>query len=757
MTEESPLISIIVRTKDRPRLLKRALRSIAAQTYRPIEAVVVNDGGCSLDTTELKEVLGDALLRYVPLEKPTGRAHAANVGLDNATGAYTGFLDDDDELYPDHIATLAAMLLNGPNMIAYADAETVFMELDGDGNFVEKGRQVSYCHDFTPEVFYIQNYIPFMCLLFDRKVFSTIRVNESFDLFEDWDLLLRLSQKYRFTHISKITSRYNQWSEESQINRKANTEDFSRKAYLQVLQKNMDHITPEVLYAYCVAMNREKSRIIIDLNNEIFMKQVATDHKERLETERNLIEADRNFLRDETIRLEAVSQKVQAEAAVLESDKQRLQVDLEAASQRAQAGKADLESAREMLQAERDAAQRVRTEKDILFREFVGLQNHLAQIENSLSWKMIVGFRRIKGGLAPMGTKRRAFYDLGIKSLRVITTEGFHGFTTRAKRRLRFSPWFMKMQGRLRRSPAPSINTLCNMPMDLAFSRRPVSIVMPVYNGFECIGDCVNSILMHTDLSYHSIVLIDDRSTDPRITEYLRQLANKRNGNKITLLANDTNLGFVKTINRGMQQTTDDVIILNSDTVVTRGWVDKLQRAAYSKPGVATATPLSNYVTINGVPEPFKFNPVPLGMDVDSFGAFLERISLRYYPEVPAGVGFCMYIKRTVLEDLGYFDDAKFEKGYAEETDFCMRALKKGHLHVIDDATYIYHVGGVSFESVKDPEVLKAKNLMIERNLEMLRKLHPEYLGLVEKALRENLAPVHEYIRLRLETEKKHV
>jgi hypothetical protein len=71
-------------------------------------------------------------------------------------------------------------------------------------------------------------------------------------------------------------------------------------------------------------------------------------------------------------------------------------------------------------------------------------------------------------------------------------------------------------------------------------------------------------------------------------------------------------------------------------------------------------------------------------------------------------------------------------------------------VHVIDDATYIYHVGGVSFESVQDPALLKEKNLMIERNLETLRALHPEYSLLVEKALRDRLAPVHHYINLRL-------
>jgi GT2 family glycosyltransferase len=155
-------------------------------------------------------------------------------------------------------------------------------------------------------------------------------------------------------------------------------------------------------------------------------------------------------------------------------------------------------------------------------------------------------------------------------------------------------------------------------------------------------------------------------------------------------------------------------------------------------------------VTINGIPKPFQYNSIPNGMDIDAFADFLDKISLRYYPEIPSGVGFCMYIKLAVLDDIGYFDEKRFGKGYAEETDFCMRALKKGYTHVLDDTNYIYHIGGVSFESVKDPAVLREKNLMIERNLETLKALHPEYNTLVARALEENLSPVHELINLRI-------
>jgi len=122
MSEENPLVSIIVRTKDRPILLKNAIRSIAAQTYRPIEVVLVNDGGCDLDIEELKSVLGDVSLNYIRLEKNKGRAHAGNVGMENAKGEYMGFLDDDDKCYSDHIAVLVSLLEKYDYKFAYADA-----------------------------------------------------------------------------------------------------------------------------------------------------------------------------------------------------------------------------------------------------------------------------------------------------------------------------------------------------------------------------------------------------------------------------------------------------------------------------------------------------------------------------------------------------------------------------------------------------------------------------------------------------------
>jgi GT2 family glycosyltransferase len=103
------------------------------------------------------------------------------------------------------------------------------------------------------------------------------------------------------------------------------------------------------------------------------------------------------------------------------------------------------------------------------------------------------------------------------------------------------------------------------------------------------------------------------------------------------------------------------------------------------------------------------------------------------------------------LEEVGRFDEELFEKGYGEETDFCLRALKAGWVNLLDDSTYIYHWGGVSFESGKNAAELEEKNRMIQRNLVKLRERHPEYENLLSAAVNITLKPLHEYIQLRLE------
>ena len=126
MDKKYPLVSIIIRTKDRPQLVKRALSSVAAQRYRDLEVIIVNDGGCDLDIDEMKGILGDIPIQYVRLADNRGRAHAANTGITHANGHYIGFLDDDDLFYPKHIETLLHMCEHTGVKIAYSSVQSVY-------------------------------------------------------------------------------------------------------------------------------------------------------------------------------------------------------------------------------------------------------------------------------------------------------------------------------------------------------------------------------------------------------------------------------------------------------------------------------------------------------------------------------------------------------------------------------------------------------------------------------------------------------
>ena len=127
-----------------------------------------------------------------------------------------------------------------------------------------------------------------------------------------------------------------------------------------------------------------------------------------------------------------------------------------------------------------------------------------------------------------------------------------------------------------------------------------VDIIIPVYNAYEKLADCLESIEKWTDLQQHRLVLINDNSTDRRVQKKLDSLSNTH----VMVIHNSENKGFAANVNIGIAQSaTRDVILLNSDTVVTKGWVEKLYVCAYSDAQIATVTPLSNHATLCSVPD----------------------------------------------------------------------------------------------------------------------------------------------------------
>lgn len=247
-----------------------------------------------------------------------------------------------------------------------------------------------------------------------------------------------------------------------------------------------------------------------------------------------------------------------------------------------------------------------------------------------------------------------------------------------------------------------------------------VDIIIPIYNAFEKLQRCLQSVYCHTDLTENRLILIDDKSSDMRVAPYLDSQAS----DNINVIHNDTNRGFSTNINLGMKQSEDrDVILLNSDTVVTKHWVEKIEKCAYSDNSIGTVTPLSNNATLCSVPDFFEENLLPEGIDIDQMAAIVESCSLKKYPKITVANGFCMYIKREVIDTIGGFDAETFGRGYGEENDFCNRASQAGYIHVMCDDTYIYHSGTQSFSSEEKMTYIKEhERILYKRYPKQMRK-----------------------------------
>jgi GT2 family glycosyltransferase len=266
---------------------------------------------------------------------------------------------------------------------------------------------------------------------------------------------------------------------------------------------------------------------------------------------------------------------------------------------------------------------------------------------------------------------------------------------------------------------------------------RVVDVVVPAYGGLEATRRCLESALAHPQRTAHEVVVVDDRGPEAAIGRYLDELAA---AGRITLLRNDRNLGFVQSVNRGMSLHADrDVVLLNSDTEVANDWLDRLAGAAHRAPDIATVTPFSNNATICSYPFEGWTGGVPGRLGLAGLDAVFASTLAARTLDIPTAVGFCMYIRRDCLDRIGLFDAERFGRGYGEENDFCMRALKAGWRHVLAADTFVFHEGSVSFGA--------EKLALIERATEVLCEAHPDYPQRVHDFLaRDPARPLREAI-----------
>lgn len=244
-----------------------------------------------------------------------------------------------------------------------------------------------------------------------------------------------------------------------------------------------------------------------------------------------------------------------------------------------------------------------------------------------------------------------------------------------------------------------------------------VTVVIPVYRDRLLTWGCLASVLTASNQISFRILVIDDASPESELSADMDEMARR---GWIELLRNERNLGFVASVNRGVTASNgQDVVLLNSDTEVYPGWLDRLHQAAWRHPRTASVTPISNNATIASYPRFLHDNPYPLETDYPTLDRLAARVNAGVEIEVPTGVGFCMYLRHDAIGEVGIFNEKAFGKGYGEENDWCQRAIQKGWRNIIAPDIFVRHLGGASFRDSKDKLIASA--------MRVLAKKHPHY------------------------------
>lgn len=218
-------------------------------------------------------------------------------------------------------------------------------------------------------------------------------------------------------------------------------------------------------------------------------------------------------------------------------------------------------------------------------------------------------------------------------------------------------------------------------------------IILPVHNGLSHLRDGLDAVLAHTPRHDTRLVVVDDASDDATAA-WLREQATLH-VDWMTLRRQDANLGFLETCNRAMDfplgsnEYSNYVLLLNSDVLVSPGWLERLLSCAESDPGIVAVNPLSNRADNIDL-------PMTPGVSYLAMNEFLAVQRRGQCHDVVTNVGFCLLLRRSALDLVGLFDPV-YGSGYCEESDLCMRLLTAGYRTVVAEDVYVYHRGGGSF------------------------------------------------------------
>jgi len=227
-------------------------------------------------------------------------------------------------------------------------------------------------------------------------------------------------------------------------------------------------------------------------------------------------------------------------------------------------------------------------------------------------------------------------------------------------------------------------------------------IVLTVYNNIDLTRNCLDS-LARQSRAQDRIIIIDNGS-DALTQAFLADYVARHRDLPIETVRLEVNQGFLKAANDGMRRSTKAAVcLLSNDTVVTRGWLERMCGIIESNPGIGIVNPMST-----------TFGLYPSGSQTPDDVAAAIALEKGKYAETASCVGFCMLIKREVLDAIGFLDEA-YADGYFEDTDFCRRAIAAGFVCAIAQDAYVWHKEHSTFQTGEREKLFRANRILFEQ------------------------------------------
>ncbi len=328
--------------------------------------------------------------------------------------------------------------------------------------------------------------------------------------------------------------------------------------------------------------------------------------------------------------------------------------------------------------------------------KLVEWQNFYDDLQRGKLWKMMNFIRSLRYKVMPHDSWIEKILKKFLKIMNVFKERGLLGFIQKLFLRIGLE---INLYGEVR-GVSKEIDPIQKPWIHIPAHTESVDIIICIHNALDDVKKCIESIVQFTHQPYH-LILIDDGS-DQDTAFYLE---NKALEIDAELYRSEEATGYTYAANRGLRVSSADfVVLLNSDTVVSAQWIDRMILCARSDEQIGVVGPLSNTASWQSVPKleengDWATNKLPAGVSVHDMAELVAKYSGQVYPDMPFLNGFCLLIRRSLIEDIGLFDEDVFGQGYGEEDDFALRAREAGWKLALADDVYIYHAQSKSYSN----------------------------------------------------------